>query len=238
MIAVDIGNTYLHFFGFRKGKVSKTLQIPTAGLTKNSVKRVLAQFPPEPLIACSVVPQVNKLFHGLKQKVYFIGADLKVPIACQYNQKQVGMDRLVAAFSARKLFPESRLVIDFGTAITFDFLSKSGTYEGGIILPGIGSTLAVFSKCALLPKSVPLKRSRRIIPRNTQQSINKGLVEGFSEMLNALVKKYTRLLKITAKPAVVITGGEVSAIKSALNFRHHYEPYLVAKGLYLLAAKK
>ena len=125
MVGVDIGNTRLHFFWFSKGRIAKILQIPTANVTKNAIKRVLAKFPPEPVIVCSVVPKVNKLFYGLKQKVYFIGSDFRVPIKCRYNQKQVGMDRLVAAFSARKLFPESRIVIDFGTAITIDIVKAN-----------------------------------------------------------------------------------------------------------------
>ncbi|MBU1113289.1 MAG: type III pantothenate kinase [Candidatus Omnitrophica bacterium] len=237
MIAVDIGNTYLHFFGFKNGEIFKSLRIPTLGVTKNKIKETLAKFLSGPVIVCSVVPGINHLFRGLKLKVYFVGSQIRVPIICQYKKTEVGSDRLVAAFAARTLFSQTRIVIDFGTAITFDFLSKNGHYQGGIILPGIGSTLSVFSSCALLPNHIKLKKTNRMIPRNTQESISKGLTEGFPAMINTLVKKYIKLLKISAEPTVVLTGGEAFGIKSALNFRYYYEPYLVAKGLYLLAAK-
>jgi type III pantothenate kinase len=144
---------------------------------------------------------------------------------------------LVGAYAAKTLYPESRIIIDFGTAITFDFLSKRGDYQGGFILPGIGSTLRVLSSCALLPDKIILRKSKTLIPKDTRESINRGIAEGFSVMLNALVKKYKRILKLSAKDKVVITGGDAKFILPKIEFSYQYEPFLVIKGMVILAKK-
>jgi len=237
MIAVDVGNTSLNFFSFKRGKIAGKISLPTEGVTKKAIKARLAKFPREPILLCSVVPKVNKLFFGLGQKVYLIGRDIEVPIDCQYNKAEVGSDRLVAAFAAKILFPKVRIVLDFGTAITLDFLSLGGGYQGGIILPGAGSTLSVFSNCALLPKKIRIVKTMKTIPANTAESISRGLVDGFSTMINGLVKKYRKALKIPPSGVIVITGGEATWVKSSLNFNYCYEPDLVAYGLQILAQR-
>jgi len=235
MIAVDAGNTSIHISHFKNGRFRKAKKIPTSGVTKASLKEALSSKLNEKILVCSVVPKVTKIFKSLKMSVYIVGQDITVPISSFYNKRQIGMDRLVGAYAAKKLFPEIRLVLDFGTAITLDFLSKGNVYQGGIILPGIGSTIGVFSKCALLPKRIKFKKTKKSIPTTTESSIAKGLEEGFSLMINSLVKKYKNKLKIAKNKKVVVTGGEAKVIISNLNFPFKYEPLLVLKGLEILS---
>jgi len=232
MVAIDIGNTSLHLAWFREGEIRESLKFPTHKITKSFIKKLLSKYFGENILVVSVVPAITKIFESSKSRVYIIGKDIKVPIKCFYNKKRVGMDRLVGAFAARELFPKARFVLDFGTAITLDFLSKQGDYQGGIILPGVGSTLKALSNCALIPRHLEFKKTKRLIPQDTEESINKGLEEGFSLMLNSVVDKYRRQLKISSKEVIVVTGGEVSIIKPKLNFPHKYEPLLVLKGLF------
>ena len=147
------------------------------------------------------------------------------------------MDRLIGAFAARNIYPNARLVIDFGTATTLDFLSKAGNYLGGLILPGIGSTLGVLSSCAMLPKNIKLTASKKVIPTDTIASITKGITEGFSLMTNSLVKKYRKTLKFKPKETIVLTGGHAAIIKPFLDFPCQNEPLLVLKGLAMLGQK-
>ncbi|MCF7907612.1 MAG: type III pantothenate kinase [Candidatus Omnitrophica bacterium] len=237
MIVVDVGNTSISLFQFKGKKITKIVSLSTRQVTKKAVKDALVNFSSGPILLCSVVPKVSKLFQSLNRKVYLIGKEIKVPIGCKYKRSDVGSDRLVAALAAKNLFPKVRIVLDFGTAITFDFLSVKGDYQGGIILPGAGSTLSVFSSCALLPKKIKITKTKRIIPKDTAESISKGLTEGFSVMINSLVKKYCKLLKIPRSATIVVTGGEAAWVKSKLDFSYSYEPYLVAKGLQSLAAQ-
>ena len=152
------------------------------------------------------------------------------------------MDRLVAGFAARSLYPGSRFVVDFGTATTFDVLSREGAYMGGFILPGVGSTLRVFSECALLPKKIILTPRASVrgscrIPRDTQESIQRGLLEGFTLLVNAFVNKYSKALSVSSRVPVVITGGDAVYFLKDMDFPLVYEPLLVAKGLCVLARK-
>jgi len=235
MIAVDVGNTSIDIAHFERGRISKAKKIPTLGVTKASLKRALKSKLNEKILVCSVVPMVTKLFKNLKMSVYVAGQDIRVPIGSLYEKGQIGMDRLVGAYAAKQLFSEARLVLDFGTAITLDFLSKGNVYQGGIILPGLGSTLGVFSKCALLPKQIKFKKTKKLIPTTTETSITKGLLEGFSLMINSLVKKYKKKLSIAKNKKVLITGGEAEVIIPGLDFPFKYEPLLVLKGLEILS---
>jgi len=235
MIAVDVGNTSIHIAHFKKGRLKKAKKIPTLGVTKTLIRRALNYKLGEKILVCSVAPKVTKLFKSLKVSTYIVGQDIKVPIGSSYNRKQIGMDRLVGAFAAKKLFPKVRLVLDFGTAITLDFLSPGNTYLGGIILPGLGSTLGVFSKCALLPKQIKFKKTKKLIPTTTEGSITKGLLEGFSLMINSLVKKYKKKLRIAKNKKIIITGGDAKVIIPGLDFPCKYEPLLVLKGLEILS---
>ena len=100
-----------------------------------------------------------------------------------------------------------------------------------VILPGIGSTLKAFSNCALLPKKINFTKQINSIPKDTNESINQGMKEGFSLMINGLVNKYKKKLKISNNKKIVITGGEAEIIIPALKFPYIYEPFLVVKGL-------
>jgi type III pantothenate kinase len=238
MIIVDIGNTSLNYAIVKKEKIIKISQLKRELINEEKIKAFLNRYPKENFLICSVVPQITKTFkkfESKERKILVAGKDLKVPIKCFYNPKKIGMDRLVGALAAKKLYPFSRIIIDCGTAITFDFLSKRGDYLGGMVLPGIGSTLKAFSCCALLPKKIKLKDTKRIIPKETDESISKGIKEGFSLMLNSLVKKYKKILKLSYKEIPIITGGDALLIMPYLDFSYLYQPNLVLKGLYILS---
>jgi len=235
MIAIDIGNTNLDFALIKQGKIKKVFKISTKSISKNTLSKLLSRYKLEPIFVCSVVPALIKLLKGLNMPIYIVGKDVKVPVKNYYDKKNIGMDRLVGAYAAKSFFPQSRLILDFGTAITLDFLNKQGDYQGGLILPGVGSTLEVLANCALLPKRVSFKSSKQTIPTNTNESITRGIQEGFSSMLNSLVAKYKKLLKIPASIPVVVTGGSAPIVFKKLNFPRIYKPFLVLEGLGHLA---
>jgi len=234
MIVVDIGNTSIHWAKVKKEKIKRISRLDTQRVSLKILKKVLGPYPEEKIIISSVVPSVTRIFKKLKNKIYVVGENLKVPIKCHYDKKRIGMDRLVNAYGAKYLYPKTRLVIDFGTAVTFDFLSKKGDYEGGLILPGLGSSLRVLSSCALLPSTITLKHTKTAIPKNTPESINKGIEEGFSAMVNTLVKKYKKTLRLSPQDKIIITGGEASFILPSLSFPYIYEPFLIFKGFIVL----
>lgn len=237
MILVDIGNTALHFGVEKKGKVIKNFRVYNSEFNLKKLKTILSKYPKEELVVCSVAPTVTSIFKKIKShKINIVGKDLKVPIKCLYRKDQIGQDRLVNAYAAYKLYPQSRIIIDFGTAITVDFLSSQGGYIGGFILPGIELYLRSLSNCQLLPKVNHLKRkTRTIIPKNTHDSISQGVVDGFSIMVNGFIEKYSKITfkNKKVKDGIIITGGQ-NILKNRLNFQYKYLPLLTLKGLILL----
>ena len=233
MILVDVGNSFVHFAIEKQDNIIKTFSVPTKDFSLDFLKKEFKSLD-SCFIICSVVPKITEIFKKFKSKKIIVGKDLEVPIKNFYNKKHIGMDRLVGAFSAKSLYPNTRIVIDFGTAITFDFLSKKGAYLGGFIIPGIGSTLRSLEKCAMLPKKIRLIKVKKIIPKDTEESISKGVIEGFSLMINSLVGKYKKILKILPEEKIVITGKDALLIKDRFNFKYIYEPFLIFKGLIIL----
>lgn len=236
MILVDIGNSSVVLGIENKGKIVSRFKVSTEAITINTVKEIFNRFPEEKeILICSVVPHLNKLFKKVNKRVITVGKDIKVPIPSLYNPYQIGQDRLVNAYAAKILFPEVRLVIDFGTAITFDFLSKKGQYSGGFIFPGISLSCSCLGKCALLPKNITIRaKISPKIPKTTKESISKGIIEGFSLMINGWVKKYKSWLGRNRKGRIVITGGEAKYMLGHLKFSYVYEPDLILKGLLFL----
>ena len=237
MILVDIGNTSLHFGIEKDSKIINNFRIYNKNISLKLLKNTLAKYSENKIIVCSVAPSVTAYFRKLNRKVYFVGEDIIVPVKSLYNEQEVGEDRLVNAFTAREIYPEAKMIIDFGTAITIDFLSKCSNYSGGFILPGIELYLNSLSCCELLPKTTILTTRYSFIPKNSAQSISQGLKEGFSFMLNGFVKKYKKLIekKQNRKIKIIVTGGQSNILRQRLKFSYIYVPLLTLKGLFLLS---
>ena len=140
ILAIDIGNTNITVGSFDGLKLVRKEKIPTSAYL--FYKRI-SLYPADEIIISSVVPlalarMVCELNKVSKREVVILGRDIKVPVKNMYhNKKEVGQDRLVNAFGARAIYGAPAVIIDFGTAITFDVISKNGSYLGGLILPGI-----------------------------------------------------------------------------------------------------
>jgi len=237
MILVDIGNTSLHFGITKKNKIIDDFRLEHKLCTLKKLNSIIKKYPNHEIIVCSVVPKLTKIFSSLKEEVFLVGKNIKVPIKSLYNPREIGQDRLVTAYAAKSLYPDTRIVIDFGTAITIDFLSKNGEYAGGFILPGIKLYLNSLATCALLPNNLFLIKKTSGIPKDTKTSISMGVIEGFSSMLNGFIKKHRKLHNVK-KGKIVITGGDSVLVKENLDFLYVYEPLICLKGLLLLASSK
>lgn len=245
ILAVDIGNTTIGL-GLMKGKrVVKRFSLETHSnpqiLSKQlaAILRKMKSSRISSVAICSVVPAKTKSVEACINKVLslssvVIGRDLTVPLVNRYrNPKQVGQDRLVGAFAALKMYGAPAIVIDFGTAITFDVVSAKNEYLGGIIVPGIRlSAESLFNKTALLPK-VKIQCPRALIGRDTQGSILSGLFYGYGALSSGLIERISKTIK--GKPKVIITGGHLKLVKKFISHQvHKVDPDLVFHGLALL----
>ena len=224
LIAIDIGNTNITAGVFKGASLVAKTKIPAhtyskyeGGLKGLFRKAGLCLAEEHEVIISSVVPVVlARLVMHLNKiarcRITILGRDRAVPIKNLYKIKsEVGQDRLVNAYAAKILYGTPAVVIDFGTAITFDLISKKGDYLGGLIMPGIGISLSsLYEKTALLPK-VELKDAPHIIGKDTVSSMRGGILFGFGATCDGLAAKYRKLLGRRLK--VIATGGNASLIK-------------------------
>lgn len=218
LLTIDIGNTNITGGIFVGKKLKYQFDIATKTYTKTKlVKKLSAYSEISASIICSVVPRLTKVIQrDLKllygRNPYIIGKDLIVPIKNRYRMpKQVGQDRLVNAYAAARLYGSPLVVIDSGTAITFDAVSKEQAYLGGLIFPGMNISLeALKEKTALLPQ-VKLHPPGKLIGKDTKNSILSGVVFGTAALSKELAGRIKHLLGKNTR--IIGTGGNISLIQ-------------------------
>lgn len=161
------------------------------------------------------------------------GVKTGVPVLTD-NPKEVGADRIVNALAAFTKYGGPAIVVDFGTATTFDAISEAGEYLGGAIAPGIQiSARALYERAARLPR-IELSAPRSVVGKNTVESLQSGIVFGYSAMVDGMVE---RLAKELGTPSVIATGGLASIVIEECQTIDHHEPWLTLEGLRLVFEK-
>ena len=239
LLTIDIGNTTMAFGVFRGKKLVSTWKIPTHRLfLKHDVLKPLKDI--EGVIISSVVPKATTVMKKIISKrikitPLVLGENIKAPIKNLYRKpKQVGQDRLVNAIAARQLFGTPAIIVDFGTAITFDVISKRGDYLGGIIVPGIEISLdALSSKAALLPR-IKLSPPKELLGRDTVSSMKSGIFYGFGSLCDCLIKK---LKGKYGEGLVIATGGHSELMAKFSNSIDKVKTDLTLHGLRIIYKK-
>ncbi len=246
LLAIDIGNTNTNLAIFKGCILKKKYNISTR--VKDFNKRLedkLKNITENNLMDCimisTVVPEIIDEIHSkIKNKfslpIYIVGKDVKVPIVNLYNKpNQVGQDRLLGAYAGCKFYGCPLIIIDFGTAVTFDLINKKGEYEGGIILPGIEISLKAFSDYTSLLPEVKLKKPLRLIGKDTEGSIRSGITYGFAALCDGIVDKIRQKY---GNIKVIATGGFADFIKNYTNRINIIDDALVLKGINLTYKEK
>jgi len=246
LVAIDIGNTTTSFAFFKEEKIVRTFKVETnlpVSVMRAKIKRHLSFLRKDAhfrgAIICSVVPRALRVIKPLvrntvKKRPLVVGEDIKIPIKNKYrNPKQVGKDRLVGAFAAKELYGTPAIIIDFGTAITFDVISKSGAYKGGIIVPGIRLSAKSLSKNTALLPLINIKAAKNLVGKSTQESILSGLFFGYGALIDGIVKRLKKETK--ENPKVIMTGGYANLIKKYIHVKiDKIDQDLVFRGMNLL----
>jgi type III pantothenate kinase len=248
-IAIDIGNTNVTLGVFKNEKLLRVMKFPTPDLKAPKKAAIawgsqLGRVCPEAMnraesvYACSVVPAFTKGLRDVVKTVFkhdlkIVGEDVTVPIYNRYRiPGQVGQDRLVNAYAALKKYGPGLIIIDFGTAITFDIVSKNGEYLGGLITPGFKLMQESLNKNTALLPYVELARPIEIIGKDTVSSIRSGLVYGAASLCDGIVQ---RLLEKECKGyKVIATGGDVALVRPYVKHINRIEDSLILSGLALI----
>ena len=152
ILAIDIGNTNINFAVFRGNRIIKKFFIRTDDYSLKKLRNALGKADIGDSIICSVVPQLTKILGEdlgkiCNHRVYVLGKNVSVPIKNLYQKpQQVGQDRLVNAYAGVVFYGSPLIVVDFGTAVTFDVVSKNKEYLGGMIFPGLQISLDALSQ--------------------------------------------------------------------------------------------
>lgn len=248
ILAIDIGNTNITVGLFKGDRLSAKSKIPTrqGASYKKGLAKFLGTAKTEPecieaAVISSVVPRALAILSKCLRRlgicrIMITGKNLPVPIRNLYrNRSEVGQDRLVNAFAANRIYGAPAVVVDFGTAVTFDIVSRRGEYLGGLIMPGIGISLSsLYEKTALLPR-VELRDAPNIIAKDTVNSMRGGILFGFGAMCDGLIARYRKILGGNLK--VIATGGNAALLKKYAPSIQIIDEDLTLKGLRLLSSK-
>lgn len=189
------------------------------------------------IIAC-VVPPMQGLYEQMVQRYFklqplMIGPGVRTGMPILYeNPREVGADRIVNAVAAFERFGNACIVVDFGTAITFDAISVKGEYMGGSICPGIAiSADALYTRASRLPR-VEMRDPERVVGRNTVASIQSGLVYGYTALVDGMVR---RIVEEYGHPMnVIATGGLARVISETSETIEDVDDDLTLTGLRIL----
>jgi type III pantothenate kinase len=243
ILLFDIGNTNTHVGLADARRVVRHTDIATAAWRTGEADTQLARFvgrvSVEGAAICSVVPQATPLVkravrRGCKLPCLELTPDTLCGVGIDYpNPRSIGPDRLANAVAARARFGAPVVVLDFGTAVTFDVVDMRGNYVGGIIAPGLAAmTDYLHEKTALLPR-IRIREFKRAIGRSTEEAMLVGAVHGYRGLVRELIAELRRELKARKLP-VIATGGYAKLIAAKLPEISAVEPNLTLEGLRLV----
>jgi type III pantothenate kinase len=243
ILLFDIGNTNTHLGLANARRVLKQADVPTTAWRKGTAERQLVKFTGgarlEGSALCSVVPRVTPVVRRMVRRRWHLSCLELTPrtlrgVGIDYPQPQtIGPDRLANAVAARHRFGAPAVVVDFGTAVTFDVVDRAGNYVGGIITPGLTAmTDYLHEKTALLPR-IRIREVRSPIGKSTEQAMLVGAMHGYRGLIRELIMELKRTLKSHRLP-VVATGGYAQLIASKLPEITVVDPLLTLEGLRLV----
>ena len=233
----DIGNTSTRICLLKKSKIFKTVNFETKNIFKrNYVNRVFKRLfkknlKKEILFSC-VVPlafkKIKKILRNSNYKVLELKSlDLKKLIKINIkNINQLGSDRIVNSIEGKKF--KNCLIIDFGTATTFDIV-KNGTYEGGVIAPGVKSSIKNLSQSSALLPVFNLRNKQKSYGKNTKDALNAGFIWGYDGLINNIINKITKSWKMNYK--IILTGGYANLFKKIIQRKTFVDQNITIKGI-------
>ncbi|MBA3387259.1 MAG: type III pantothenate kinase [Chthoniobacterales bacterium] len=237
-LLVDISNSYTKLAFATQRRVGSPSRIPTAKLTRAGLEQFLRVRDVGAIVVSSVVPKKDALIRKAagRARVLFIGPTCKLGVGVDYPAPQtIGADRLANAAAVAQLYGRPAIVVDFGTAVTFDVVSAAGDYVGGVIAPGLEAmTSFLYHRTALLPK-LTLREPARAIGRTTRAAMMSGAIYGYRGLVREILARIRGESFPTGHLHVVATGGYAKLIARQLPEIHAVHPSLTLEGLRLIA---
>ncbi|MCX7965358.1 MAG: type III pantothenate kinase [Syntrophorhabdaceae bacterium] len=251
LLVIDIGNTNIVFGVYNNSELINHWRLSTAiqktvdeyAILINSllyIEKIRLNEIDSAIISCVVPPLLIpfeilcRKYIGIKPIIVEPGIKTGMPILYE-NPSELGADRIVNAVAGYDKHKRALIIVDFGTATTFDYITEKGEYVGGAIVPGIMISLeALFERASKLPR-VELVKPKSIIGKQTVHAMQAGIIYGYSSLVDGVVKKMKQEVK--TDPYVIATGGLSSLIFKNSETINEIDEFLTLKGLKILYEK-
>lgn len=244
VLAIDIGNTTISYGLFSNARLiaygyveGSHISFLIKSLTRYEMNRQYTA------VISSVVPKMTRKIEKLLKSKYkirslfVVGRNLKVKMKMAYQPKALGTDRLINIYGAVQKYKTPLVVIGCGTAITIDYVSSSGKFEGGLIVPGVKTSLdALHEKTALLPKISSIKPVKMFIGRDTKSAMMAGVLYGLGSLIDGLISKFQK--KSEAKLTTLMTGGFSLLLKPYVRKVDRVDPQHTLKSIFQILSSK
>ncbi len=233
----DIGNTSTRICLLTDSKISKSIvfntkKIFSRGFVKGIIKKFLKKDLRKDILFSCVVPKALKNIKKILKKTNYNVFEIKkfnlkklIKINIK-NINQLGSDRIVNSIEGKKFI--NCLIIDFGTATTFDIV-KNGVYEGGVIAPGVKSSIKNLNQTTALLPMFDLRNKQTSYGKNTKDALNAGFIWGYDGLINNIINKITRNWKMNYK--IILTGGYANLFKKIIKRRTIVDQNITIKGI-------
>jgi type III pantothenate kinase len=238
-VLVDISNSFTKVAFSTRHRLRRISRLCTKDLTPKSLRDLLRGQEARYAVIASVVPSRNSVVSRvLTWPTCWVSHKVSLGVGIDYPRPEtIGADRLANATAAVALYGTPAIVVDFGTAVTFDVISARGDYVGGVIAPGLNAmTDYLHMRTALLPR-VTLREPRQAIGRTTAEAMRSGAVHGYRGLVAEIVRQILVEVNSKERTHLIATGGDARLIAGSTGLFSTVVPTLTLEGLRLIGCR-
>jgi type III pantothenate kinase len=237
-LLIDISNAFTKIACATRVALDRPRRVPTPELSARRVRALVKASGARRVVVASVVPAATaRIAPALPAETVHVGPAAAAGLRIEYpHPSSIGADRLANAVACIALFGKPSVVVDFGTAVTFDVISARGAYVGGVIAPGLNLMVDyLHSRTALLPH-IRLAAPPRVVGKSTREAMLSGAVHGYRGLVAEILRRIRAEQFAGKKITVVATGGDAPLIAAALDLFDHSDPMLTLHGLRIIGS--
>jgi type III pantothenate kinase len=235
-LLIDISNSFTKLAFATRRRISRPSKIQTEQFNASLLRHKLRRRKVDLIVVSSVVPKKNPAVRTVAKEILWVTPQIKLGVGIDYpNPKTIGADRLANAVAVAALYGSPAIVVDFGTAVTFDIVSADRKYIGGVIAPGLEAmTNFLYQRTALLPK-LSLKEPQSAVGKSTMEAMRSGAVIGYRGLVREIIVRIKEERFAREKVHVIATGGYAELIARRLDAIDSVHPNLTLEGLRIVA---
>jgi type III pantothenate kinase len=238
ILLIDISNSFTKTSLAVGDSISRVKRLPTPALEAAQLRALHSSAKLDGVVLSSVVPEKTSEVHAAFPGVLEVAVGLDLGVGIDYpSPRSIGADRLANAAACASLHGFPGIVVDFGTAVTFDVISQAGNYIGGVIAPGLNAmTGYLHDRTALLPK-IKLCEPVSAIGRSTRDAMLSGAVHGYRGLVKEILLQIHSEAFPKKRPRIIATGGDAELIAGRVGLFDIVDPLLTLRGLLVIAQK-